>query len=183
MSLHTCPSWLSFSLDNPIRRRLQDPEAILSPHVRPGMTAIDIGCGLGYFTAAMARLAGPPGRVIAVDLQDTMLDRARARAGRDGVADRITFVKCGPEDLMVRDRADFVLAFWMVHEVRDREIFMRQVREIMKPGGRFLFVEPKLHVSRRQFEKSSAIAGSAGLAQVEVPFVRFSRAALFSLPA
>ncbi len=64
-----CPAELAGSLDNRMRRLLQNPLKILRPYVQEGMTALDVGCGPGFFTLPMAQLVGSSGRVIAADLQ------------------------------------------------------------------------------------------------------------------
>lgn len=46
------------------------------------MTAMDIGCGPGFFTLAMARMAGPEGKVIAIDMQQEMLDLVKKKSDR-----------------------------------------------------------------------------------------------------
>ena len=83
-----CPWWLCPTFDNPLRRLIQDPDRILAGLVQPGETALDIGCGMGYFSIPLARLVGPEGKVICVDLQEQMLAGVRRRAERAGVADR-----------------------------------------------------------------------------------------------
>ena len=82
MDDHVCPWWLCFTFDNPLRRLIHNPDRLLRSWIAPGQTAIDIGCGMGYFTLPMARLVGNSGRVIAVDLQAQMLDRLQRRAER-----------------------------------------------------------------------------------------------------
>ena len=57
-------------MDNPIRRIIHSPDKILGGYIEPGQTVLDLGCGSGTFTIAMARMVGEAGRVIAVDLQD-----------------------------------------------------------------------------------------------------------------
>ena len=173
---HYCPSWLAFGLVNPLRRLVQKPELILEPYVREGMTALDLGCGPGFFTIPLARMVGPTGRVIAVDLQQQMLDIMARRAARAGVAERIKTVLCQLDHINTTAPVDFALAMWMVHEVRDREKFFAQVKTCLKPGARFLMVEPKLHVRPAAFDRSLAQAAAAGLAPVERPPVGLSRA-------
>ena len=63
-----CPWWLCYSFDNPLRRFIHDPAHLLAPYVKPGMTVVDVGCGMGYFTIPLARIAGPGGLVIGLDL-------------------------------------------------------------------------------------------------------------------
>jgi 2-polyprenyl-3-methyl-5-hydroxy-6-metoxy-1,4-benzoquinol methylase len=86
---HICPWWGGYFIDNPLRRLIHDLQTILGPYVKPGMTVLDVGCGMGFFSIGMARMVGDEGRVIAVDLQQKMLDVLWRRAQRAGVADRI----------------------------------------------------------------------------------------------
>ncbi len=181
MSRHTCPSWFSFTLDNVLRKRFHDPSAILRDYIRPGDTVMDIGCGPGYFTIPMALMAGEKGTVIAVDLQKIMLDKMLNRARMLGLIDRIKPVHCGSGDIMVRDRVDFILTFWMVHEVRDAGSFFRQITATMKKGSRYLMVEPKIHVTRKKYSEILETAGKAGLKPQGEPSVSLSRSILFSI--
>src|SRR5271169_3623868 len=76
-------------LDNGIRRIFQNSKNIVGPYVKEGMTVIDIGCGPGMFTRAMAEMAGDTGCVIAVDIQQEMLDLARLKSERQNLSSRI----------------------------------------------------------------------------------------------
>jgi ubiquinone/menaquinone biosynthesis C-methylase UbiE len=173
-----CPWWLCHTFDNPLRRLFHDPEAMLAPYVRPGGTAVDIGCGMGYFTIPLARLVGPRGRVFAVDLQRPMLAALERRAAKAGIADRIVTIRCTPESLVVRGPADFVLAFWMAHEVPDLPRFFREVRSLLPEGGRLLIVEPKMHISETEFDRTVAVSRKAGFTLEAAPAIALSRAIL-----
>ena len=74
-----CPVSLAGGLDSGIRKLLQNPGRILNAHVREGMTVLDLGCGPGFFSVEMARRVGESGSVIAVDLQEGMLERLRKK--------------------------------------------------------------------------------------------------------
>jgi ubiquinone/menaquinone biosynthesis C-methylase UbiE len=171
-----CPWWLCRTFDNPLRRLIHDPKRILAPHVRPDMTVVDIGCGMGYFTLRLARLVGPAGKVIAVDLQDKMLSALESRAAGAGLAGRIVLTRCRPDDLGVEGPADFALAFWMAHEVPDKPRFFAQIFDFLKPGGRLLLVEPKVHVTRRSFGKTVEVCKGAGFRLLGEPAIALSRA-------
>jgi len=177
---HTCPWWFGYTFDNPVRRLVHDPAAILGQFVTQGQTVVDIGCGLGYFSLALARLVGPRGKVIAVDLQPQMVQRARRRAQRQGLSDRIEFRTCASDQLGIETHADFVLAFWMVHEVSDPERLFEEVKSFLKPHGRFLIVEPKGHVPAARFNETVERVRSAGYRVLENPRVRLSRSILCS---
>ncbi len=176
-----CPAWLSFTLDFGLRRIVHKPEEIFRDLVRPGMTVLDIGCGPGFFTIPMARMVGQGGRVIAADIQTRMLERLSKNARRFNVESRISTHLAAPADIGVRERVDFVLAFWMAHEVPEahRGYFLAQIAALMKPGSRFLLVEPKFHVPSASFERLCVAANDAGLAEISRPRIKLSRARVY----
>ena len=173
-----CPWWLCFTFDNFLRRRVQNPLQLMSPYVKDGMTVLDVGPGMGYFTISIARLVGPSGKVIAADLQKHMLDAIHRRAVRAGVQDRIILQQSTLAEIGVTEPVDFCLAFWMVHEVGDRKRFIGQIASILKPGGTFLVVEPKLHVSEANFTETLKLAQKAGLQTIAQPKIFISYAEL-----
>jgi ubiquinone/menaquinone biosynthesis C-methylase UbiE len=175
-----CPWWFAYTFDNPLRRWLHNPRKILGSYVQEGGTAIDIGCGMGPFTVELARLVGANGRVIAVDLQEEMLQRVEKRLNRAGLTDRVELHRCQPDSLGLAAEADFILAFWMAHEVPDAHAFFEQIAGLLKASGRFLLVEPNGHVGQEEFQGEVEAAQAAGLSILERPKIAISRAALFS---
>jgi len=173
-----CPVWLSFTLTNIFRRMAQDPVRILRPFLREGDTALDIGCGPGFFTVPMARMVGDRGLVVAVDIQQAMLDRTRRRAERAGVAGRVRLHLAAADGLGLDVKADFALAVWMAHEVDRLERFFGEILAALEPGGRLLLVEPRVHVPERRYAEIVAAAVSAGFEPHETEAVRLSRATL-----
>jgi len=168
-----CPWWCAwFSIDNPLRLLVHDPQKIVGPYVQSGMMVLDVG----WFSIPMARLVGQQGRVVAVDLQQQMLDMLRRRAEKARVADRIQFHKCAQDHLGVDVQADFALAFAMAHEVPDQRRLFREIRSCLKPSGKLLLAEPPLHVSAKTFAKEVAAAEEMGLRAAGRPHVRWSRA-------
>ncbi|MEW6265320.1 MAG: class I SAM-dependent methyltransferase [Thermodesulfobacteriota bacterium] len=183
MADHVCPWWMAYTFDNALRRLCHDPNRMLGPYVKAGQKAVDIGCGLGHFTLGLARLVGPDGRVTAIDLQSKMLDGLKRRAKRAGLLDRIETRQCRSDSLAAADlngRMDFVLTFWMVHEVPDIPGLMRQIHDLLKPDGLYLIAEPGFHTKAEDFEQSVSAAESAGLKGIGRPQVRFSRTGLFT---
>jgi len=179
---HTCPWWICFTFDNPLRRRLQNPDLILKDLVQQGQTALDIGCGMGYFSLALARAVKPSGKVVCIDMQDKMLEMAARRAERAGLSEIMQFHKCTTDSLGLQLQADFALVFWMVHEVNDQHKFLEEVLGLLKPGGTLLMAEPKLHVTETAFNKTVSVAETVGFAVMGKPTISISRAVLFRKP-
>ncbi len=178
---HVCPWWLCFTFDNPIRKIIHDPVKILSPYVHKGDTIIDIGPGMGYFTMPLAALVGPTGQVIAIDIQQKMLSALMERAQKKGVAEIIKTHLAQPDSIGFNEKADFILAFWMAHEVPDQQRFLSEIRGLMKPAGLFLLAEPLIHVSRKNFSHVVNMAEEVGFVIKEYPEIRMSQSALFTL--
>jgi ubiquinone/menaquinone biosynthesis C-methylase UbiE len=174
-----CPAEDAGWLSTPLRRLITHPGRILGDLVGPGDTAVDLGCGPGFFTLPLAEMVGHEGSVIAVDLQQAMLDKLRARAERKGLTSRIRLHRCEPGSLgLDGERADFALAFWMVHEVPDQWGFFRETHELLRSGARLLLVEPKGHVVRTAFAHTLEAAEAAGFHPGGRPRVIFSYSAL-----
>ncbi len=180
---HVCPWWLGWLLASPLRKLLQDSAEVLAPHVREGMTVLEPGPGMGFFTLELARRVGPRGRVVAVDLQEEMLRGLRRRAARAGLAERIETRRAAERSLGVDDlagRVDLVLAFAMVHELPDADRFFAEVRRALRPGGRLLLAEPAGHVSAEAFEATLQAAERAGFARGPAPAIRRSLTAVLA---
>lgn len=178
MGPHVCPWWGGYFIDNPLRRLLHNPEQILGPYLRSGMTAMDFGCGMGLFAIAMAKLVGNDGRVIAVDLQQKMLDVLGKRANKAGAAERIRLHRCEADSLRLHEPLDFALAFYSAHEVPDLGRLLSEIHGLLRPAGRLLVVEPIGHVTGEDFEKMLALAEQIGFQVQDRPQIRLSRAAV-----
>jgi SAM-dependent methyltransferase len=176
---HVCPWWGGYFIDNPLRRLLHDPEKLLGPYVQPGMTAMDFGCGMGLFSIAMAKLVGDGGQVIAVDLQQKMLDVLQKRAKKAGVADRITTHRCEADSIGLTEPIDFALAFYSAHEVPNLRRLLGEIHGCLRPQGKLLLAEPIGHVTANDFQQMISVADEIGLQEDERPRIRLSHAAVF----
>jgi len=180
MAQRVCPWWLGYLLASPLRRLLEDPNKVLAPYVRECMTVLEPGPGMGFFTLELARLVGPSGRVVAVDIQPRMLSALKRRADRAGLLERLDIRLAAPNTLGIADltgAADFTLAFALVHELPAVEPFFAEVAKASKPGAGLLFAEPTGHVKPPDFEAEVQAAIHAGFELVGRPAIRRSHAA------
>ncbi|MGE5247829.1 MAG: class I SAM-dependent methyltransferase [Verrucomicrobiota bacterium] len=181
MSHKVCPWWLGYLLANPLRRLVHDPATILRPFVTGGMTVFEAGPGMGFFTLELARLVGPRGKVVAVDVQPRMLAELRRRAGKAGLLERIDAREGSGERMGIDDlvgQADFILAFAVVHELPGIERFFGEASAALKPGGRLLLAEPPSQVSERDFEATLGMAARNGFRLDARPAIRWARSAV-----
>jgi ubiquinone/menaquinone biosynthesis C-methylase UbiE len=178
---HVCPWWCCFTFDNFLRKLFHNPEKILRPYVAEGNTVLDIGPGMGYFSIPLARMVGEKGKVIAADVQPEMLEALRRRARKAGVEQQIITHLCKADSLGLNMQFDFVLAFWIVHEVPNHLAFFEEIKSLLKLSGKFLLGEPILHVNQAMFEKTVKTAESVGLVLKEKPKISLSRSALFTV--
>lgn len=185
MPEHVCPWWVGYFLVSPIRRWMQNPDEVIAPFVTPGMTVLEPGPGMGFFTLPLAKRVGS-GRVIAVDLQPKMLNALRRRATKAGLIQRIETRLARPDSLAIEDlggTVDFVLAVAVVHEMPSADRFFREADAAMAPGARLLFAEPAGHVSDQKFAEELESARRAGLAVTDRPAVKRCLAALLAKAA
>lgn len=169
---------------NPFRAVRQSPRRILSPYVAEGMTVLDVGCAMGYFSVPLARMVGSSGRVVCVDLQPRMLATLERRARRARLSERIEARVCTAERLGLADLSgtiDLALLFAVVHEMPSPRALMDELGGLLKPAsGRILLAEPRGHVTEDEFSASVAAATEAGFAVVEHPSVGRSHAVVLA---
>ena len=182
MANRVCPWWLGYFLASPIRRWLgQDAAAIVGPYVREGMTVLEPGPGMGFFTIPLARMVGDAGRVIAVDLQAKMIAGLKRRATKANVAQRIDARITSAETMGLADiagKVDFILAFAVVHEFPNAQNFFNEIGRAAKSGSKVLLAEPRGHVNDAQFAAELSAAAAAGFEVAARPQIARSKAAL-----
>lgn len=177
-SRRVCPVEWAGSLDNKLRSYVHNPHKILKPYVKNGMRVLDIGCGPGFFSLAMAEMVGESGLVVAADVQEGMLEKLRRKIGESELATRIRLHRCNQDRIGWPEPVDFALAFYMVHEVPDQKAFFQELQGIIRSGGMLLVVEPPVHVSRKAFRSCLDLAQSLGFVMDEGPRFMFSKSAL-----
>ena len=181
ISSHVCPHTISFFLDNWFRKLIQNPKKIVGPYIKPGDTFVDLGCGPGFFSIDMAGLVGPHGKIIAVDLQEKMMAHVKRKAAKHGMTGRMEFHQCAADRIGLDVKADFILAYYMVHETPSIANFFKEVAGLLKQGGQVLVVEPRLHVSKAMFAQTLKHGEKAGLTVKDFPKGKGGRSVLFRI--
>lgn len=174
-----CPVELAGSLDTKFRKWFQNPQKILGPYVKEGMRVLDIGCGPGFFSIELAKMVGKTGKVFSADLQEGMLQKIRSKIQGTELEERIKLVKCEQDKINVPEKVDFILAFYMVHEVPDKVKLFEALKNVLVEKGQFHIVEPKFfHVTNTEFGLTTQIAEKAGFTVTQGPKLPFSFSAI-----
>ena len=105
-----------------------------------------------------------------------MLDKVRKKIEGTGLEQTVHLHKSDFESIGIVEKVDFVLAFWMVHEVKNQKKFLNELTSILNPNGLIFVVEPKFHVSKKAFQITVDIITDNGFVIVETPKVFFSQA-------
>ena len=176
MKKRICPVEKACGLDNKIRRFFQNPQKILGRYIKDGMTILDLGCGPGFFSVEIAKMIGKSGKVIAADLQEGMLQKLRNKIKGTDIEKRIKLHKCEENRIGIVDKVDFVLAFYMVHEVPSQGNLLREIQSILNSNGKVFIIEPKFHVSKKAFEEMINNIKDIGFEIIEKPKLFLSRA-------
>ena len=105
------------------------------------MTVADVGCGTGYLSVPLAALTGEEGKVIALDISEEMLDELKAKIDRWNIKNIETHLSEENRFLIAAASVDFVLLSMLIHELEDAGLFFREIKRIMKKGGRIGIIE------------------------------------------
>jgi len=147
-------------LNNPIRRFLSPPEQIISKlNVGSKDTVVDFGCGTGFFTVHLAKIAG---RTIGIDVSSKMLDRTAENVRKNELT--AEFLESdGTEIKLENESIDVILLVHVFHEVNDKPRVLREFFRILKQSGRLVIVE-----KTRGAKRFSGVLGPPVVDQTEV---------------
>jgi precorrin-6B methylase 2 len=128
--------------NRPERAAEEKTDALIDAlEIRDGDRIADIGAGTGFFTWRLAQHAGPRGKVLAVDIQQRMLDRAAGTVKQHGLAN-VDYVLATERDPKLPARAlDMVFIAHSYHEFSEPETMIEAVRRSLNPAGRLVIVE------------------------------------------
>jgi ubiquinone/menaquinone biosynthesis C-methylase UbiE len=147
-----------------VRDRFVSVSSLLDEfNIEPGQTVVDYGCGPGSYVKRASELAGPQGRVFALDIHELAIKAVTKRAIKEGLTNVTAVVTDRNKCSLADETADVIYALDMFHMVSDPGGLMRDLNRISKRSG-FLFIDNG-HQSRD--EARSKIIDSGGWEIVE----------------
>ncbi|MDE0747531.1 MAG: bifunctional demethylmenaquinone methyltransferase/2-methoxy-6-polyprenyl-1,4-benzoquinol methylase UbiE [Porticoccaceae bacterium] len=110
--------------------------------VRPGNKVLDIAGGTGDLAAKFSRIVGKDGYVVLADINDSMLKVGRDRLMDLGVVDNVKFSQSDAQHLPFPDNTfDIITIAFGLRNVTDKELALKSMLRVLKPGGRLLVLE------------------------------------------
>ena len=154
-----------------LRRKWRKPETTLKAiGLHSGMVFMDIGCGDGFFAIPAAQLVGEKGRVYAVDIDDSAIDRLKRKAAEKGLRNVTATVGAAEETVFCDECADMVFYSIVLHDFRDPAKVLRNAKKMLKPSGTLVNLDwkkkpmlfgPPVHI-RFSEEQASNLIKQAG---------------------
>ena len=129
-------------LERPERATEERPDHLLAAlKLKPGEVVADIGAGTGYYSWRLAKAVGPSGRVLAVEIQQEMLDRLIPAMTAHGVTNFVPVLGEITDPKLPTAGVDLVLMVDVYHEFSHPQEMLTSITRSLKPGGRVVFVE------------------------------------------
>ncbi len=161
----------SFFAEDAIRRRWHDPEKTLKNiGLRPGMVFMDIGCGDGFFAIPAARIVGEKGKVYALDIDASAVNRLKRKAAEKGLRNITATAGAAEETVFCSECADVVFYSIVLHDFRDPAQVLRNAKLMVKASGMLVDLDwkkkptlfgPPVHI-RFSEEQASNLIKAAG---------------------
>jgi len=124
------------------REREEECATLLkSLNVKPGQTVCDMGCGNGFYTLELAKLVGPEGKVLAVDIQQEMLRMLQERAKEANIANIEPILGTPVDPNLPEGKVDLILCVDVYHEFSHPAKMLAAMKKSLSAGGRLVLVE------------------------------------------
>jgi len=150
------PAFATRLIDNPIRRRLlQKPELIAERmQLKPGMTVVEIGPGKGSYTKAVAEKVQPNGKVFAIDIQESIINRLKKKIKKESIQNIIPKIDDAYNLSFEDESVDRIFAITCLPEIPDPIRILMEFKRILKPDGIIslseLFLDPDYPLRRTE---------------------------------
>jgi arsenite methyltransferase len=131
-------------LESPGRiERLQPDKVISRLGLKDGEVVADIGAGSGVFTGRLARAVAPGGKILAVDIDQELLDYNRVKIQNAKISN-VEFILGGFDDpKLSRESCDLIFICDVLHHIEHRQLYLRNLRACIKPAGRLAIIDYK----------------------------------------
>jgi predicted methyltransferase len=138
----TSPEEWARVFDDPERDAWQRPDRVVAIlGVRPGMTAADIGAGTGYFARTLSRAVGPTGKVIAADIDPTMVRFLQRRVSREGLANVEPTLARADDPGLPPAGIDRILIVDTWRFIADRPAYAAKLAAALRPDGTITIID------------------------------------------
>lgn len=138
-----CPtacSWL-VEMDNPLSKINRSQTIIEQGQVTPAMKVLDVGCGPGRLTIPLAQKVGSSGNIVALDLQQGMIDKIQKKAAALGLTN-ITYVNTAIEKANLEPHSfDRIFLITVLGEIPNQEQALKMIHQALKPDGLLIITE------------------------------------------
>jgi ubiquinone/menaquinone biosynthesis C-methylase UbiE len=164
-----------FSLDEATRRSWYNPEVILEK-LTAGMVFVDVGCGDGFFSILASKKVGPNGKVYAVDIDASGIEKLKQKAASEGLKNITAKVAKAEDTVFCNQCADFVFYSMDLHDFDNPSKVLQNAHQMLKLSGLLVDLDwkkkempfgPPVSI-RFTEEKASDLLKSAGLSVVDV---------------
>jgi ubiquinone/menaquinone biosynthesis C-methylase UbiE len=134
-------SWL----ERPDREKEESPTKMLEAlKIKEGHVVADVGAGSGYHAFRMSKVVGDKGKILAVDIQQEMLDLIEKKAKKEKITNIETVKGTTDDPKLPKEGVDLILMVDVYHEFEFPFEMTTKMVESLKPGGRLVFVEFRL---------------------------------------
>ncbi|MCA9880401.1 MAG: methyltransferase domain-containing protein [Thermomicrobiales bacterium] len=141
----------------------------------PGERVLELGCGTGVFLPALATAVRPTGQVVGLDHNPGFLEEARQRVAATGGSALVTFEEADATRLPFPDASfDAVHVERVLMHLPDPDAALREVRRVLRPGGRFVAAEPDsagVRTDHPDDPEAMALINAQDLVQVQQPAI------------
>ncbi len=134
----------AFKLDNEKRKKSLPPkETLIKLGLKKGFNIADIGCGIGYFSIPAAHIIGENSKVYAIDTSIDMINILLEKLKNEKLKNVQVKHSNGYDLNIISASVEFAFCCNVLHEVKDKEKFLREINRIVDKKGIFAIIEWK----------------------------------------